>query len=735
MSNDEQNDSVFNRFCENVSIPTAKYLTAKHNRKVRIMTWILIIVMAALTVYQIYERSAYYSSKPITVVVTESNQDSGVMPAMVICPPGQFRASFATARVYGRDYFFLGDSMNSDLFSFEQHRDTFISNFRRANISFTNSDIDTLLQELNSIYEDLNNAPDEELSKILDRLDNMSTSLQDRFPMLASKLSTKEPISKGIIPLKGENTSSITDADGYAYYRALNGLYDYCTTSTLRFAIDEFSLPDWNRAIRDIMKCRIGGDSGSDETIKDLTRFSTYPRLINLARPNLTDIVLDCKWFNSEFSSSRQECNVTSVWTPFGQCFRIAPLEGTNLSLSTPETNVYVDVLIDTLTAEFPDALPKVYFYSQNETEFAITNGGISIEPGLKSNLMIEQMRQNTRAAKNCGTTYLKHFKSYSKDKCIWEKVPSLSKRSATAYSHTYMNRIIDYFGFYSRTSSSHPLLPFDFDETLFDQTGEQYSFFVELITSILEKYNTSQKGWTYSYSKESMEPFYNLIIADLEAAKSATDQFAELRLLVLNKFVEEYTKFYECVTSSQQTPSHCYASYGCTKRTGYDETHNISYIYCLKDDSIQQLAEQVDSNRNTTNYWIPISICDLEQALKNSNATNTSLSPIQELKHWIETFLQPRSDIDDDFSVWQAPWGVYAKWFRKEMWITSVYAMKSIAQALSIHANISDSFAIVRNYGDGSVARENLKQVLVDVANAMESLYSPLGFIMGCIL
>ena len=82
----------------------------------------------------------------------------------------------------------------------------------------------------------------------------------------------------------------------------------------------------------------------------------------------------------------------------------------------------------------------------------------------------------------------------------------------------------------------------------LFDQADEQYTFFKELITSIIEKYETSQKNWTYSYSKESMEPFYNSITADLEAAKSATDQFAELRLLVLNKFVEEYTKFYKVI-------------------------------------------------------------------------------------------------------------------------------------------------------------------------------------------
>uniref|UniRef100_A0A914WQE9 Uncharacterized protein n=1 Tax=Plectus sambesii TaxID=2011161 RepID=A0A914WQE9_9BILA len=108
------------------------------------------------------------------------------------------------------------------------------------------------------------------------------------------------------------------------------------------------------------------------------------------------------------------------------------------------------------------------------------------------------------------------------------------------------MNSVDEYFGFFNDTSPSFAPLPFDFDETLFDQDDEQYSFFKELILGILEKYNTSQKDWTYSYSKESMDPFYNSIIADLEAAKRAPDQFAELRLLVLNKFVEEYTKFYE---------------------------------------------------------------------------------------------------------------------------------------------------------------------------------------------
>uniref|UniRef100_A0A914UPS7 Uncharacterized protein n=1 Tax=Plectus sambesii TaxID=2011161 RepID=A0A914UPS7_9BILA len=136
----------------------------------------------------------------------------------------------------------------------------------------------------------------------------------------------------------------------------------------------------------------------------------------------VSTVLITCKWYNGEFSASAQKCNVTSVWTPFGQCFRIAAPEGTNLSLSSPESNTYVNVLIDTLTAEFPDALTKVFFYSQDETEFATTSGGIPIKPGLESNLMIEQMRQNIRAAKNCGSTYLRRFKSYSKDKCIWEK-------------------------------------------------------------------------------------------------------------------------------------------------------------------------------------------------------------------------------------------------------------------------------------------------------------------------
>uniref|UniRef100_A0A914XDV2 Uncharacterized protein n=1 Tax=Plectus sambesii TaxID=2011161 RepID=A0A914XDV2_9BILA len=252
----------------------------------------------------------------------------------------------------------------------------------------------------------------------------MSASLQDRFPIFASKLSTKEPISKGMMPLKAENSADITDANGYAKYRALNGLYDDCAKEELRYATDESSFPDWNRAIRKIMKCRLVGSNYDEpgEIVGDLMRFATYSRLINLARPSLTDIVLDCKWYNGEYSAYAQECNLTSVWTPFGQCFRIAALEGTNISLSSPESKTRVEVLIDTLTAEFPAGLTTVFFYSQDETEFATTNGGIPIKPALESNLMIEQMRQNIRAAKNCGTTYLRHFTSYSKDKCIWEK-------------------------------------------------------------------------------------------------------------------------------------------------------------------------------------------------------------------------------------------------------------------------------------------------------------------------
>uniref|UniRef100_A0A914XA58 Uncharacterized protein n=1 Tax=Plectus sambesii TaxID=2011161 RepID=A0A914XA58_9BILA len=496
--------------------------------------------------------------------------------------------------------------------------------------------------------------------------------------------------------LKAVDFTNIANSDEYAKYRTLSGLYDDCAKLWLpsENEEEEITFPDWSRAIRDIMKCRIRDNPTGNTILRDLTRFTTYSRLINLARPNLTDIVLDCKWYNGEFSASAQKCNVTSVWTPFGQCFRIAALEGTNLSLSSPESYTYVDVLIDTLTAEFPGALPKVYFYSQNETEFATTNGGIQIKPGLESNLMIEQMRQNIRAAKNCGTTSLRHFKSYSKDKCIWEKstepvekecnclydrAPNYLRdagediammhantsynsslklcsmpdtffcaqnalasdyncpddceelqpevnlviypldlknirsrlppdfdstmisnmiwlsqyggffntpdndqlnyllselflthlelislfwwKNRTEYNEPFymawfyngdlggtMNSMETYFGFFDPTYLSYSLLPFEFDETLFDQDEEQYSFFTDLVMSILTKYKTSQKDWTYSSSKESMEPFYNSIIADLETAKSATDQFAELRLLVLNKFVEEYTKFYEVI-------------------------------------------------------------------------------------------------------------------------------------------------------------------------------------------
>uniref|UniRef100_A0A914UKQ5 Uncharacterized protein n=1 Tax=Plectus sambesii TaxID=2011161 RepID=A0A914UKQ5_9BILA len=250
--------------------------------------------MAGLTVYQIYERSAYYCMQPITVVVTESNEDGGVMPAMVICPPGQFRASLAINRDYNPAVLDWGALGIPDLFNFEQHRDTFISYFRRTNISFTNADVDTLFQELKSIYADLKSAYDEEkLSNVLNRLDNISASLKDRFPVLASKLSIKEPIFNGMISLKAANFTNLTNSDEYAKYRALNGLYDGCAKRWLLASIDASSSSNWNRALRNIMKCRLGGDNDEpDKTIRDLIRFTTYSRLINLVRPKLTDVIL-----------------------------------------------------------------------------------------------------------------------------------------------------------------------------------------------------------------------------------------------------------------------------------------------------------------------------------------------------------------------------------------------------------------------------------------------------------
>uniref|UniRef100_A0A914UPC2 Uncharacterized protein n=1 Tax=Plectus sambesii TaxID=2011161 RepID=A0A914UPC2_9BILA len=216
----------------------------------------------------------------------------------------------AAQRVYGQGIDDYGGSENSDMFNFEQHRDTFISYFRRTNISFTSAEIDNLLQELKSIYDDMNNLPDvenmdmyydvkslsdEELSKFIDRLDNLSTSLQDRFPILASKLTKKEPISKAIIPLKANNFTDITDSNGYAKYRVLNGLYDYCAKTWFPYTTAEFPVPDWNHALPNIMNCRLRGgyNNWNDEIIGDLIRFTTYSRLINLARPNLNDIVLE----------------------------------------------------------------------------------------------------------------------------------------------------------------------------------------------------------------------------------------------------------------------------------------------------------------------------------------------------------------------------------------------------------------------------------------------------------
>uniref|UniRef100_A0A914VFZ0 Uncharacterized protein n=1 Tax=Plectus sambesii TaxID=2011161 RepID=A0A914VFZ0_9BILA len=304
-------------------------------------------------------------------------------------------------------------------------------------------------------------------------------------------------------------------------------------------------------------------------------------------------------------------------------------------------------------------------------------------------------------------------------------------------YAIGTVNNYLDF----SNSKSPSPLpLPFDLDETLFDQADEQYTFFKELITSIIEKYETYQKDWTYSYSKEAMEPFYNSIIADLEAANSATDQFAELRLLVLNKFVKEFTKLYECVTLSQGTLSYCYATYGCRRDPNpYDRSDPAVSVSCSKDNPyLQQWADQLETTAADISYWLPDSICDLEVSLKlpyMDGIEASGLTPFQRLKRLIEKLLQSPSNIGDgELSVWEAPWDIYTKWFLKEIPDELVYSYLkiSIAQALSTFASTSDIFRIRNYYRDGSKAREDLRKVHLDLVKAVNDLSPHLETLRG---
>uniref|UniRef100_A0A914X5Q5 Uncharacterized protein n=1 Tax=Plectus sambesii TaxID=2011161 RepID=A0A914X5Q5_9BILA len=84
--------------------------------------------------------------------------------------------------------------------------------------------------------------------------------------------------------------------------------------------------------------------------------------------------------------------------------------------------DVTVSILIDTLNNEFSNKQSKIYFYPQNETEFAQITGGIAIKSGMFSHLAINQIRKSIRDPKNCGTRELLKFKRYTKEKCVWEQ-------------------------------------------------------------------------------------------------------------------------------------------------------------------------------------------------------------------------------------------------------------------------------------------------------------------------
>uniref|UniRef100_A0A914VJU7 Uncharacterized protein n=1 Tax=Plectus sambesii TaxID=2011161 RepID=A0A914VJU7_9BILA len=138
-----------------------------------------------------------------------------------------------------------------------------------------------------------------------------------------------------------------------------------------------------------------------------------------------------CLWFG-------RSCNVTSVWTVNGKCFRIAPENSDDEITDSFGNGKVVQFLIDTLKFNFPFKVPMVYLYQMNETGFAMKDGGFNIEPGKFTQLAISQTRQNIRAKQNCSRMDLKHFGDkwkYTKEKCEWEMSTSMIEEKCNCTS------------------------------------------------------------------------------------------------------------------------------------------------------------------------------------------------------------------------------------------------------------------------------------------------------------
>uniref|UniRef100_A0A914WC81 Uncharacterized protein n=1 Tax=Plectus sambesii TaxID=2011161 RepID=A0A914WC81_9BILA len=260
---------------------------------------IAIFLATGMTIYQVHDRTIYYMSKPIAFDVTEVDDLNQTMPAIVICPAGQFRASLVGRRVVESVFYDIRISRAADLLAIEQHRDEMIAFFHLNNITFSNNFFNTTIYEVRKIAQTIEEAIN--AGRLLNRstwdeLKILSDSLKDIFPIMAAKLTTEPPLRNGRIDLPSSDFS-LDQAGAFSKFRDLNAAYDSCSR--------RYSTAEFEANIEKIIYCRIMDKTQSiyTETVlsgKSLGAFLElyytiyiYPRIVNLGRTTLQDTIIE----------------------------------------------------------------------------------------------------------------------------------------------------------------------------------------------------------------------------------------------------------------------------------------------------------------------------------------------------------------------------------------------------------------------------------------------------------
>uniref|UniRef100_A0A914VTV4 Uncharacterized protein n=1 Tax=Plectus sambesii TaxID=2011161 RepID=A0A914VTV4_9BILA len=401
----------------------AHFILPQNNMLVRALTASAIALAIGATFFQMYDRIHYYRAHPLVAVVTETEQDNQTMPAVIVCPGGQFRPSQAYHRFGIFDSFYRG---SMDLKHIEEHRNEIIVNMKKRNITITSDSIAYLELELGRINAVLSDKIKRGVTidltaswwkEILTSLSNLTDTFQYIFPIMMSKLSAKEPFAFRKLPLNitgwYNSHQAFEIAKAFELFRHENMLskLDVCT--------DVFLLSDnrtWAELFPEILQCRLGDVNTEPSILRDVHHIQLYPVVVNFLRTASKDLILNCIWMGNA-------CTITDVWTALGKCFRVGPQDESGAFVDRVGDDVSsVNILIDTLNNEFSNKQSKIYFYPQNETEFAQITGGIAIKSGMVSHVSINQIRKSIRDPQNCGTRELLKFKRYTKEKCVWEQ-------------------------------------------------------------------------------------------------------------------------------------------------------------------------------------------------------------------------------------------------------------------------------------------------------------------------